>query len=154
MLIEEAANGAAVIQTLRRKVAGVVAVKPLGGKESRAAAVAPLIESGNVWLPESAVWVQDFVEECAAFPNGVHDDQVDAMSQALAKVGPRMRAVLETGLTEEQRQVRRSLVSNKAPHYDFVTKKMVYPIDVVDEREGPVKRRYTRSYRNPRLRIA
>jgi hypothetical protein len=27
--------------------------------------------------------VNDFIEECAAFPNGAHDDQVDAMTQAL-----------------------------------------------------------------------
>jgi phage terminase large subunit-like protein len=29
--------------------------------------------------------VNDFIEECAAFPNGAHDDQVDAMSQALLR---------------------------------------------------------------------
>jgi len=30
-------------------------------------------------------WVTDFIEECAAFPNGAHDDQVDAMTQALLR---------------------------------------------------------------------
>jgi phage terminase large subunit-like protein len=30
-------------------------------------------------------WVGDFIEECAAFPNGAHDDQVDAMTQALLR---------------------------------------------------------------------
>jgi phage terminase large subunit-like protein len=30
-------------------------------------------------------WVNDFIEECAAFPNGAHDDQVDAMTQALLR---------------------------------------------------------------------
>jgi len=29
--------------------------------------------------------VNDFIEECAAFPNGAHDDQVDAMTQALLR---------------------------------------------------------------------
>jgi phage terminase large subunit-like protein len=29
--------------------------------------------------------VDDFIEECAAFPNGAHDDQVDAMTQALLR---------------------------------------------------------------------
>jgi phage terminase large subunit-like protein len=28
-------------------------------------------------------WVQDLIEECAGFPNGMNDDQVDALSQAL-----------------------------------------------------------------------
>ena len=32
-----------------------------------------------------APWVNDFIEECAAFPNGAHDDQVDAMTQALIR---------------------------------------------------------------------
>jgi hypothetical protein len=29
--------------------------------------------------------VNDLIEECAAFPNGAHDDQVDAMTQALLR---------------------------------------------------------------------
>jgi phage terminase large subunit-like protein len=33
----------------------------------------------------NAPWVNDFIEECAAFPNGAHDDQVDAMTQALLR---------------------------------------------------------------------
>jgi predicted phage terminase large subunit-like protein len=62
-------------------------VNPSGGKIARAAAVSPLIEAGNVYLPHPAYapWVNDFIEECAAFPNGAHDDQVDAMTQALIR---------------------------------------------------------------------
>ena len=29
--------------------------------------------------------MNDFIEGCAAFPNGAHDDQVDAMTQALLR---------------------------------------------------------------------
>jgi hypothetical protein len=28
---------------------------------------------------------KDFIEECVQFPNGAHDDQVDAMTQALLR---------------------------------------------------------------------
>jgi predicted phage terminase large subunit-like protein len=54
---------------------------------ARAAAVSPLIEAGNVYLPhpQYAPWVSDLIEECASFPNGAHDDQVDAMTQALLR---------------------------------------------------------------------
>ena len=47
----------------------------------------PMIEAGNVYLPHPlyAPWVNDFIEECVAFPNGAHDDQVDAMTQALRR---------------------------------------------------------------------
>jgi predicted phage terminase large subunit-like protein len=46
-----------------------------------------LIEAGNVYLPHPQIypWVTDLIEECAAFPNGAHDDQVDAMTQALLR---------------------------------------------------------------------
>ncbi|WP_235533082.1 phage terminase large subunit [Paenibacillus sp. Leaf72] len=81
-LIEDKANGSAIIQTLQGQIGGIIAVNPEGGKVSRVNAVSAYIESGNVYLPRKA-WVNDFVEEAASFPNGKHDDQVDAMSQAL-----------------------------------------------------------------------
>jgi predicted phage terminase large subunit-like protein len=86
-LIEDKANGSAVIQMLSREIPGLLPVNPEGGKVARAAAVSPLIEAGNIYLPHPlwAPWVNDFIEECAAFPNGAHDDQVDAMTQALLR---------------------------------------------------------------------
>jgi predicted phage terminase large subunit-like protein len=87
-LIEDKANGPAVIATLAKKIARLIAVNPEGGKVARAAAVAGLIEAGNVYLPDASIapWVGDFVGECAAFPTGKHDDQVDSTTQALARM--------------------------------------------------------------------
>lgn len=82
-LIEDKANGSAIIQTLQREIPGIVPVEPEGGKVARVNAVSAFIEAGNVHLPRQEEWVHDFVEECASFPKGTHDDQVDAMSQAL-----------------------------------------------------------------------
>lgn len=82
-LVEGAANGPAVISALRDRISGIIEIQPKGSKEARAAAVSPLVEAGNVYLPDDAPWVEDFIEEHAAFPNGAHDDQVDACSQAL-----------------------------------------------------------------------
>jgi predicted phage terminase large subunit-like protein len=86
-LIEDKANGSAVIQMLAHEIPGLLPVNPGGCKVARAAAVSPLIEAGNIFLlhPLYAPWVNDFIEECAAFPNGAHDDQVDAMTQALLR---------------------------------------------------------------------
>jgi predicted phage terminase large subunit-like protein len=86
-LIEDKANGSAVIQMLAHDIPGILPVTPEGGKVARAQAVSPLIEAGNIYLPhpQYAPWVNDFIEECAAFPNGAHDDQVDAMTQALLR---------------------------------------------------------------------
>jgi predicted phage terminase large subunit-like protein len=87
-LIEDKANGTAVIQSLQHEIPGIIAVNPIGGKIARAQAVTPRIEAGNVYLPHPAFrpWVTDFVEECAAFPNGRNDDCVDAMTQGLARL--------------------------------------------------------------------
>jgi predicted phage terminase large subunit-like protein len=77
ILIEDAANGPAVITALRRGIAGLVAVRPEGGKEARAHAVSPQIESGNVHLPSghipappgyAEIPTEALIEECAAFP--------------------------------------------------------------------------------------
>jgi predicted phage terminase large subunit-like protein len=88
-LVEDKANGSAVIAMLKHEIEGLIAVNPEGGKESRVHAVTPQIEAGNVYLPEVtlAPWVGGFIEECAAFPNGAYDDQVDAMTQALVRLG-------------------------------------------------------------------
>lgn len=87
-LVEDKANGPAVISMLGRSVPGIVPEEPHGGKEARAAAVSPLVEAGNVWLPspELAPWVAGLIEESAGFPTAAHDDQVDAMTQALNRL--------------------------------------------------------------------
>jgi phage terminase large subunit-like protein len=43
----------------------------------------PKIESGSLYLPQSAPWFEDFLKEYLAFPSGRHDDQIDALSQFL-----------------------------------------------------------------------
>lgn len=88
ILVEEKANGAAAIQTLRNTLPGIIPIDPEGGKISRAAAIAPLIEAGNVWLPhpDQFPWVKDFLSEFGQFPKSAKDDQVDAMSQALIRM--------------------------------------------------------------------
>jgi len=86
--VEDKANGSAVIEMLQKKIPGMVAVNPQGGKEVRAQAVAPFWESGNVYVPHPLwkSWADEVLDELEAFPNGAHDDDVDAMSQALVKM--------------------------------------------------------------------
>jgi predicted phage terminase large subunit-like protein len=85
-LVEDKANGPAVIDQLRHRVPGLIPVEPRGSKEARAAAASPYVEGGNVYLPASAAWVQDFIAELASFPRGAHDDQVDAFSQLVDRL--------------------------------------------------------------------
>jgi predicted phage terminase large subunit-like protein len=83
--VEDKANGPAVINALQSTVMGLIPVEPLGSKYARASAISPLTHAGNVVLPDPGIapWITEFVEECRAFPAGAHDDQVDAMSQAV-----------------------------------------------------------------------
>lgn len=85
-LVEDKANGTAIISALRDRVSGIVPVTPTESKEARAYAVSSLFEAGNVFLPspEVAPWVKnEYIPELLSFPSGKHDDQVDATTQAL-----------------------------------------------------------------------
>lgn len=84
ILIEDKASGQSLIQELKTNTKlSILPIRVDSDKLTRAYAVTPMIEAENVYLPEEVDWVQDFVDECAVFPNGVHDDSVDSMTQAL-----------------------------------------------------------------------
>ena len=83
--IEDKANGSAIISYLRHEIPKIIKINPEGGKVARVNAISGVIEAGNVWLPKNASWLQAFLNECAAFPRGVHDDMVDSMSQCLMR---------------------------------------------------------------------
>lgn len=88
-LVEDKANGTAVIDQLRKKIPGIVPENPTDSKYGRATSVAPFIEAGNVELPDPSVALFDaeaLVDEAAAFPNSAHDDMVDGTSQALRRL--------------------------------------------------------------------
>lgn len=87
ILIEDKANGPAVIDELRKEIPGIVPVSPHGGKLSRAQAMAPLWEAGSVHLPDPQVfklpWMESYIHNMCTFPRAAHDDDMDATSQAL-----------------------------------------------------------------------
>jgi predicted phage terminase large subunit-like protein len=85
--IEDTANGPAVIDALSDEISGIVPVTPQGSKVSRAHACTGMLKAGNVYLPKSAPWLEDFVRECAVFPQAPNDDQVDAFTQAMIESG-------------------------------------------------------------------
>lgn len=74
-----------LVQDLRADGISAIAVHPKGDKVMRMNAQLARIEAGSVWLPERAHWLEDFRHELMAFPAGRYDDQVDALSQALAR---------------------------------------------------------------------
>lgn len=97
VLIERSANGPEVIAELQRELRGVTPVGASSSKVARAEAAEPALEAGNVWVAGASAsdlpsfydpaltpaWAQELVEECAGFPFGEHDDQVDMLTQAV-----------------------------------------------------------------------
>ena len=87
-LVEDKANGTAILDTLRKSIPGLVPITPHESKTARAQAISPFIQASNVHLPSAKIapWITEFIEEAAIFPNGSHDDQVDGMTQALQRI--------------------------------------------------------------------
>lgn len=89
-LVEDKANGTAVIDHLHNEITGLTPVQVKDGKWARAVAVSPFIESRHVFVPSDSLasWADGFIEEAAAFKGdgSTHDDQVDAMTQALDRL--------------------------------------------------------------------
>lgn len=90
ILIEDKANGPAVIDALKKIVPGIIAVEPDGSKLARAHAITYVWEARNVYLPHEdiAPWVKVYTGEIYAFPAAANDDQVDAKTQALRYLYP------------------------------------------------------------------
>lgn len=84
-LVEDKANGPAVMNALQSQIVGLIPVEPVGSKYARVSAVSPLAFSKNIVLPATSVapWIEHFTQEALSFPAGANDDQLDAMSQAV-----------------------------------------------------------------------
>lgn len=97
-LIEDKANGPAIISAARSKITGLVAVEPEGDKVSRAHSVTAMLEAGQVWFPHPAIapWIREVILELIRFPLGAYDDDVDALTQALR----RFQRQIATGMSE------------------------------------------------------
>jgi len=105
VLIEAKATGITLQQELRRLGVPVTMYSPGGrragqDKVSRANSVAPILESGMVWAPDTD-WADELIEECASFPNGDNDDLVDSTTQALMRFRQGNFIILESDEDDE-----------------------------------------------------
>jgi predicted phage terminase large subunit-like protein len=80
---EDKASGTGLIQTLRQEGIPIKGIQRNRDKVSRANDVTPMIEVGNVYIPEDATWLNDYLVEFSAFPNGDNDDQIDPTMDAI-----------------------------------------------------------------------
>ncbi len=90
-VVEGTDIGRAIAQDLRRTGQYQVVLNPPRlDKEARFLAQSARFEAGQVFVPQEAPWLADWLLELLAFPNGRHDDQVDSTSQALHCLSSRM----------------------------------------------------------------
>jgi predicted phage terminase large subunit-like protein len=86
-MVEAKASGLPLIHELRQAgimVSEFTPTRASGDKIMRANSISDIFASGVVWAPNRK-WAYDVVEECAAFPNGDHDDYVDTVIMALMR---------------------------------------------------------------------
>lgn len=95
LLIEDKGSGISLIQDLKKDGCFAIAIRPDADKVVRMSACSARIEAGAVFRPARAPWLDDFRTELLAFPHGVHDDQVDALSQLLNWMRTKSRYTLD-----------------------------------------------------------
>ena len=89
-LVEDKANGSAIVDTLKHRIPGMIPWSPgTASKESRAQAVSWRFRAGNIYLPDPLIcpWILEYVYEVCAFPKAKKDDYVDATTMALLFIG-------------------------------------------------------------------
>ena len=84
-VIENKANGPAIVNHLQKEIAGMVEFNPRGSKEERAMSITPYFEAGNIFFPDSKThpWVNDLINDLLIFPKGQYKDTVDALVQGV-----------------------------------------------------------------------
>lgn len=84
ILIEDKSSGQSLIQDFKfNNKYSIIPINPDKDKVTRMSAVSPIIEAGNVYIPNKSSWLMDFENEIIKFPNGAHDDICDSVSQYL-----------------------------------------------------------------------
>jgi predicted phage terminase large subunit-like protein len=83
VLIEDMGTASALVQEVKARVSGVIAVTPDSDKISRMSVASAKFEAGEIFFPDQAQWLPDLEAELFAFPGGRYDDQCDSISQAI-----------------------------------------------------------------------
>lgn len=93
VMVEDKASGPSMVQELKENTTMPIrAIKVDGDKLRRAFVITPLFESGKIFVPESAPWLNEYIEELCAFPAPTgYADYVDSTSQALTELQKRRK---------------------------------------------------------------
>jgi len=116
VLIEDTANGTGILQELRRQAYGVYrGITPATNKLDRFVPQTDWIMSGDLVIPTDKAWFDTFRRELLDFPNGAHDDQVDALTQFASFMRRRQEGYLDT---DPETGRRRGIIRPERPRRD------------------------------------
>lgn len=84
-VVENKANGPAIVDLLKKEIPGMVEFNPKGSKDERAISVTPYFEAGNIHFPDPKThpWVDDLIRDLLMFPKGTYKDTTDALVQGI-----------------------------------------------------------------------
>lgn len=82
--VEDKVSGTGLIQKLKREGIPIIPIQRNVDKVTRAFDAAPYIQSGNVYIMSNIDHLSDFMSEASVFPNGTHDDMIDAAMSAIS----------------------------------------------------------------------
>ena len=97
MWVEDKSSGTGLIQTLAREGVPVIPMQRNKDKISRANDVLPIVESGQVYLPQNAEFLSAYMAEFGTFPMGAHDDQIDPTIDAISNMMQQSTAIYAVG---------------------------------------------------------
>lgn len=82
--VEDKVSGTGLIQKLKREGIPIIPIQRNVDKVTRAFDAAPYVQSGNVYIMSNIDHLADFMSEASIFPNGTHDDMIDAAMSAIS----------------------------------------------------------------------
>ena len=82
--VEDKVSGTGLIQKLKREGIPIIPIQRNTDKVTRAFDAAPYVQSGNVYIMSNIDHLADFMSEASVFPNGTHDDMIDAAMSAIS----------------------------------------------------------------------
>lgn len=86
IFIEDKANGPAIINVLKQELTGVKGINPKDSKEARLHSIVHFFETHNIIFDKNLKDIDTLINELLFFPNAKHDDEVDALTQAIMQL--------------------------------------------------------------------
>lgn len=108
LIIEESSVSMSLLQYISQYKCYPYKYRPKGDKISRANDASFHIKAGKVKVLSNTSWLDEFKTEINSFPNGKHDDQIDALSQLIDVALNKYNPFIECAKLIKEEQIKNS----------------------------------------------